>query len=198
MKSVVLASSNAGKLRELAALLQPFGFDLVAQGALGIEAPIESGATFLDNALLKARHATQAAGLPALADDSGLEVDALAGRPGVRSARYAGDGASDRANIDKLLVELSGLPFERRSARYRCVIVLLRGPADPDPLTAEGTWEGHVLAAPRGTGGFGYDPVFLPQGLELTAAELEPAHKNTLSHRAQALLSLRMRLKQWH
>lgn len=193
---VVLASGNAGKLRELAALLGPLGHDLVAQGQLGIESAAETGTTFQDNALLKARHAAQAAGLPALADDSGIEVDALGGRPGVYSARYAGAHASDRANLDKLLDALRGVPPEQRAARYRCVIVLVRTGTDREPLIAEGCWEGSILTAPRGSGGFGYDPVFLPAGLALSAAEMEPARKNEISHRAQALRGLIGQLRQ--
>ena len=197
MRRLVLASANAGKLRELGALLAPFQYEVLSQAALGIDAVIESGATFLENALIKARHAAGAAQLPALADDSGIEVDALGGRPGVHSARYAGERASDRANLEKMLGELRGVPPEGRAARYRCVIVLVRSAADPDPLTAQGSWEGRILEAPRGGGGFGYDPIFLPAGSERTAAELEPGEKNQVSHRAQALLSLMARLPQW-
>lgn len=190
MSRVVLASANAGKLRELAALLAPLDLTLTAQGELGIAAAEESGTTFLENALLKARHAAREARLPALADDSGIEVDALGGRPGVFSARYAGEGASDAANLRLLLEELAGVPEARRGARYQCVIVLVRDAADPRPLVARGTWEGRIARAPRGTGGFGYDPVFLPHGEERTAAELGAAQKNALSHRAQALRAL--------
>jgi len=161
---VVLASSNPGKLRELAALLAPLSLTLIPQGALGIAAVPESGATFLANALLKARHAAQCAQLPALADDSGLEVDALGGRPGVRSARFAGEGASDDDNLRQLLAELRDVPQPQRQARYRCVIVLVRSAADEGPLIAHGSWEGHIGSAPRGRGGFGYDPVFVPLG----------------------------------
>jgi XTP/dITP diphosphohydrolase len=191
---VVLASANAGKLRELAALLAPHGLELVPQSALGIEAVEETGKTFVANALLKARHAASAVRLPALADDSGIEVDALGGRPGVWSARYAGEGASDRANLEKLLDELRDVPPEGRRARYRCAIAFVRGTADPDPLVTEGTWEGTILRSPRGSGGFGYDPVFLPLGLERSAAELEATAKDELSHRGQALRALMQRL----
>jgi len=197
VRRLVLASANVGKLRELGALLAPFQYEVLPQAALGIDAVVESGATFLENALIKARHAAGAARLPALADDSGIEVDALGGRPGVHSARYAGARASDRANLEKLLGELRGVPPERRTARYRCVIVLVRSAADPDPLTAQGSWEGRILEVPRGGGGFGYDPIFQPAGSELTAAELEPEQKNQVSHRAQALLSLMKRLPKW-
>jgi XTP/dITP diphosphohydrolase len=187
---VVLASSNPGKLRELAALLAPLSLTLIPQGALGIAAVPESGATFLANALLKARHAAQCAELPALADDSGLEVDALGGRPGVRSARFAGEGASDGDNLRQLLAELREVPPPRRQARYHCVIVLVRSAADAQPLIARASWEGHIATAPRGGGGFGYDPVFVPAGEQRSAAELEPLEKNALSHRARALRAL--------
>jgi len=187
---VVLASGNAGKLRELAALLAPLHLELIAQGELGIGAAEETGASFLENALLKARHAARAARLPALADDSGIEVDALGGRPGVFSARYAGERASDADNLRRLLEELAGVPEGERSARYQCVIVLVRNAADAQPLIARGTWEGRIASAPRGQGGFGYDPVFLPAGERRTAAELDAAQKNAVSHRAQALRAL--------
>ena len=190
MTRIVLASGNEGKLRELAALLAPLAVTLLPQRALGIAAVPETGTTFLANALLKARHAAGHAALPALADDSGLEVDALGGRPGVHSARFAGASASDRDNLERLLTELAGVPAPRRAARYQCVIVLVRGAADPAPLIASGTWEGHIASAPRGAGGFGYDPVFVPAGEQRTAAELSAAEKNAVSHRAQGLRSL--------
>jgi XTP/dITP diphosphohydrolase len=195
---LVLASGNAGKLRELDALLAPLHYEVLFQAELGIKGAVESGATFLENALLKARHAAGAARLPALAEDSGIEVDALGGRPGVHSARYAGASADDRTNVAKLLEELRDVPPEGRTARYRCVIALLRSAEDPDPLIAEGAWEGRILDAPRGQGGFGYDPVFLPIGSDRSAAELAPQEKNRASHRAQALLSLVSRIHQWH
>jgi len=187
---VVLASSNPGKLRELAALLAPLSLTLVPQGALGIAALPETGATLLANALLKARHAAQGAQLAALADDSGLEVDALGGRPGVRSARFAGEDASDGDNLRHLLEQLRDVPQPRRQARYRCVIVLVRSACDEQPLIARGSWEGHIASAPRGGGGFGYDPVFVPLGEGRSAAELDPAEKNAFSHRARALCAL--------
>jgi XTP/dITP diphosphohydrolase len=192
---IVLASGNAGKLRELAAILAPLGHELVAQSTLKIETPPETGTTFLENALLKARHAAAASGLPALADDSGIEVDALGGRPGVYSARYAGEHATDRENLDKMLAELSGVGAERRTARYRCVIVLTANASDANPLIAEGAWEGCILTVPRGGGGFGYDPIFQPEGLALTAAELGADEKNARSHRGQALRALGAKLK---
>jgi XTP/dITP diphosphohydrolase len=192
----VLASSNAGKLRELAAILAPLGYELVTQSSLGIDTPPETGTTFAENALLKARHAARLSGLPAIADDSGIEVDALDGRPGVYSARYAGEGATDLANLQKMLEELRGVPVERRSARYQCVIVFARSGDDPAPLIAYGSWEGRVLTAPRGTGGFGYDPIFQPAGFELTAAELSAEEKNARSHRGEALRALARLLRQ--
>lgn len=190
MKRVVLASANPGKLRELAALLAPYGLELLSQQALGIGSVEETGTTFLANALLKARHAAEVAQLPALADDSGLEVDALGGRPGVRSARYAGEGANDAANLALLLTELEGIDGARRSARYQCVVAWVRTADDPQPLIAHGTWEGHIARAPRGSGGFGYDPAFIPAGGERTAAELSAAEKNQVSHRALATRAL--------
>ena len=186
----VLASGNAGKVREFAALLDARGIEVIPQSAFGILAPEETGTTFLDNALLKARHAAAGSGLPALADDSGIEVDALGGRPGVWSARYAGAHASDTDNLALLLQQLAGVPDARRSARYRCVLVLVRNAADPDPVIASGVWEGRVLTEKRGMGGFGYDPVFQPAGFAITAAEMPAAQKNVLSHRAQALRAL--------
>lgn len=191
---VVLATANAGKLRELQALLVPLGFLVEPQSSLRIEPPEETGATFLDNALLKAHHAARLATLPALADDSGLEVDALGGLPGVRSARFAGGDASDAANIGKLLEELRGIPAAQRTARYRCIIVFVRSDLDAAPLVGEGVWEGRILREPRGTGGFGYDPVFEVPGTGRTAAELSASEKNALSHRGQALRALAARL----
>ena len=187
---IVLASANAGKQREFTALLAPYGIELLLQTALGIDPIEESGATFADNALLKARHAARAAGLPALADDSGLEVDALGGAPGVRSARFAGLAASDADNNALLLERLAGTALPQRTARYRCVLALVRGADDPAPLLAEGLWEGRIGLAPVGHGGFGYDPLFLPAGMTGTAAELPIEIKNRLSHRALALVQL--------
>jgi len=195
VKRAVLASANPGKLRELAALVAPAGFALVSQSELGIEPVAETGSTFLENALLKARHAARGAQLPALADDSGIEVDALGGRPGVHSARYAGEGASDAANLALLLAELDGVPEARRSARYRCVVVWVRDAEDPAPLIGEGTWEGRIALTPRGSAGFGYDPAFIPAGGRRTAAELSTDEKNRVSHRAQAWHALVAALK---
>lgn len=187
---VVLASSNAGKFRELGSLLAPLGFELIAQSSLGIVSPPETGQTFAANALLKARFAASLANLPALADDSGIELDALGGHPGVFSARYAGPAASDLENLRKMLDELRDVPAARRTARYRCVIAFVRTPSDPAPVLAEGAWDGCIVGTPRGSAGFGYDPLFLPKGLDRTAAELAPEEKNALSHRGQALRAL--------
>jgi XTP/dITP diphosphohydrolase len=187
---VVLASSNKGKLRELAALLAPLGYEVITQSSLGIDTPPETGDTFAANALLKARHAAAESNLPALADDSGIEVDALGGRPGIYSARYAGEGASDEDNLVKMLGEMQGVPTPKRAARYQCVIAFVRTANDPDPILAQGTWEGTLLSEPRGLGGFGYDPIFIPSGFDRTAAELDPGEKNSLSHRGQALRAL--------
>ncbi len=186
---VVLASSNAGKLREFAGLLAGKGFTLTRQSDLGIEPPPETGATFLENALIKARNASRLSGLPAIADDSGIEVDALRGAPGVHSARYAGDNASDDANLEKLLRALDGRQAEERLARYRCVVVYVAYADDPQPLVGEGTWEGTIIEERRGDGGFGYDPSFVPVGDTRTVAEMPEDEKNQKSHRAQALMA---------
>ncbi len=193
-RRLVVATGNAGKLRELQALLEGLGFELVGQSALGVDAIEETGATFLENALLKARHAAAATGSAVLADDSGLEVDALGGAPGVFSARYAGPSADDAANNRKLIEALADVPPAARRARYRCVLVYLDGPSDPEPLIAEGVWEGQIAETPRGAGGFGYDPYFLVPAEGCTAAELAPSTKNRLSHRGQALAALRRAL----
>jgi XTP/dITP diphosphohydrolase len=186
----VVASANPGKLREFAALLAPLRLQLVPQAQFGIRPAIESGTTFLENALLKARHAAHHAHLAALADDSGIEVDALGGRPGVHSARFAAEEASDEENLRHLLAELHDVPDGFRQARYQCVIVFLRHAGDHVPLIAQGTWQGSIAHAPRGRGGFGYDPVFVPAGEQCTAAELPSAQKNAVSHRGQALRKL--------
>jgi XTP/dITP diphosphohydrolase len=192
---VVLASSNAGKLRELASHLGPLGFELVTQSSLGVESPPETGETFAENALLKARYAASRTNLCALADDSGLEVDALNGRPGIFSARYAGEGSTDADNLQKMLRELRDVPEGRRAARYRCVIAFVRTAGDVQPLLANGTWEGKIVFEPRGLRGFGYDPIFIPGSLDRTAAELTPQEKDALSHRGQALRGLVAELK---
>jgi XTP/dITP diphosphohydrolase len=196
---IVLATANPGKQRELAALLQAPGVtgashELILQSALRIEPIEETGSSFEANALLKARHAARESGLAALADDSGLEVDALDGRPGVYSARYAGPLASDADNNARLLDELSGVPMGARRARYRCVLALVRLAEDDAPLLAAGVWEGHIANAPAGSGGFGYDVLFIPDGWAVTAAQLPAERKNALSHRAQALQALRCAL----
>jgi XTP/dITP diphosphohydrolase len=192
---VVLATGNAGKQRELAALLAPLGMQIILQSTLGIASAEETGTTFEANALLKARHAAREANLPALADDSGLEVDALDGRPGVWSARFAGPDATDAANNARLLAELAGVPAARRTARYRCVIAFVRDAEDADPLLAAGAWEGRIGDIPQGEGGFGYDPLFWPAGLAMTAAQMDPAAKNAVSHRGLALAQLLQKLK---
>ena len=191
MTNLVLASGNPGKLREFGALLAGSGFNVMPQGQLSVDDVEETGLTFVENALLKARHAARISGLPALADDSGLCVDHLGGAPGLYSARYAGTHGDNAANNARLLHELDGVPDERRGAFFLCVLVLLRHADDPAPLIAEGRWHGRVLHATRGAQGFGYDPLFLPDGQTLSADELDPALKNTLSHRAQALAKLR-------
>jgi XTP/dITP diphosphohydrolase len=194
---VVLATANPGKQREFAALLVPRGFELVLQSDLHIDSIAETGHTFEDNALLKARHAAALSGLAALADDSGLEVDALGGRPGVWSARFAGPEASDEDNNKQLLLALAERPGAARTARYRCVLALVRSADDPRPLLAQGSWEGRIGLSPAGSGGFGYDPYFIPAGFECTVAELSAVQKNALSHRGAALRDLIARLGSW-
>lgn len=183
----MLASGNAGKLREFSELLGATGLVLARQSEFGIEPPPETGATFLENALIKARNAARLTGLPAIADDSGIEVDALDGAPGVHSARYAGENASDEANLAKLLAALDGIPRAQRTARYRCVVVYVEHADDAHPLIGEGVWEGELIAARRGDGGFGYDPSFVPKGDTRTVAEMPAAEKNLVSHRGQAM-----------
>ena len=190
MTRAVLASANPGKLREFAALLAPFAVQLIPQAELGVRPAAETGTTFVQNALLKAHHAARHARLPALADDSGLEVEALGGRPGVWSARFAGDAASDEDNLRHLLAELHDVPDEFRQARYQCVIVFVRSVGDQTPLIARGTWEGSIARVPRGHGGFGYDPVFVPGDEHRSAAELSSVEKNAVSHRGKALRAL--------
>lgn len=191
---LLVATANPGKLRELRSLLAGLPFDVLGQRELGIVSPEETGETFLANALLKARHAHRLTGLAVLADDSGLEVDALDGAPGVFSARYAGPSASDADNNAKLCAALAGVPAPRRTARYRCVLVYLPAPPAEAPIIAEGVWEGSIVDAPRGAGGFGYDPHFLVQGRAECAAQLHPGEKDRISHRGIALRALRERL----
>jgi XTP/dITP diphosphohydrolase len=188
---LVVASANPGKLREFRALLVGLPFELCSLTELGMPSPEETGESFLANATLKARHAATLSGFAAVADDSGLEVDALGGAPGIYSARYAGEGADDAANNAKLLNELRGAPEEQRSARYRCALVMVDGPQDAAPLAAEGVWRGFILDAPRGEGGFGYDPYFWLPELNATAAEISLDEKNRLSHRGAAMRALR-------
>ena len=191
---LVLASGNAGKLAELRQLLDGDRFRLRPQSDFGVRDAEETGLTFIENALLKARHAARATGLPALGDDSGLCVDALGGAPGLYSARYGGVHGDAARNIARLLRELDGVPAAARTARFHCVLALLRSPDDPQPIVVEGQWEGVILEAPRGAGGFGYDPVFLDPEHARSAAEIEPAIKNAISHRGRALAALKQRL----
>lgn len=191
---LVLATGNAGKVREMQALLDALGWQVAPQSRFGIPEADETGLGFIDNALIKARHAARHTGLPALADDSGLACDALDGAPGIYSARYAGPKASDASNIEKLLGALAGVAPAARTCRFFCAIAFVRHAADPCPIIAEGAWEGRVALAPRGTQGFGYDPVFEVVDLGLTAAELDPATKQRLSHRGQALARFIARL----
>jgi len=193
---VVLASGNAGKLRELHALLGGLGIELVSQRELGVSDAEETGLSFVENALLKARHACATTGLPAIADDSGIEVDALNGEPGIYSARFAGVSGetrevADAANNELLLERLAGLKGSERSARFQCIIVYLRHAADPTPLICQGTWEGQILESAAGANGFGYDPLFYVPTHDCASAALTPEIKNTLSHRGQALEQLR-------
>lgn len=194
MSRVVLATGNPGKVRELAALLADSGLEIVPQTELNVGDAEETGLTFIENALLKARHAARATGLPAIADDSGLAVDALGGAPGIYSARYAGTGGDDAANNRKLLEALAGLPPEQRTARFHCVMVYLRHADDPVPIVCHGQWPGRILEAPRGVNGFGYDPLFLVPETDCASAELDAATKNRLSHRGRALRLLVERL----
>jgi XTP/dITP diphosphohydrolase len=198
MQRIVLASSSRGKLAEFSALLADSRFEVIPQAELGVEDIEETGLTFVENALLKARHASHVTGLPALADDSGLCVTHLRGAPGLYSARYSGAHGDTVANQARLLRELDGVQAEQRSAFFICVLALLWHADDPAPLIAEGRWHGRILDAQRGTRGFGYDPLFLPNDQSLSAAELEPEVKNRLSHRGQAMAKLHMRIAERH
>lgn len=189
-RPVVLATRNPGKLRELAALLEPRGYALRSLSEFPAPEVVESAPTFVENALLKARSAASACGMPAIADDSGIEVDALHGAPGVVSARYAGEAATDEDNVRALLAALAGVPEAGRQARFRCVMVFIAGPLDPAPLICEGVWEGRIAASPRGEHGFGYDPVFVDPVTGRTAAQLSAREKNAVSHRARAVKAL--------
>ena len=196
MKQVVLASSNPGKVREINQLLAELELNVVPQSEYGVIDAEETGLTFVENAILKARNAALHTERPAIADDSGIEVDYLNGAPGIYSARYAGVGADDRANLEKLLADLSDVAEENRTARFQCLMVYLRHAHDPTPLICQGAWEGRILFAPRGGNGFGYDPVFYVPTHDCSSAELPPEVKNTLSHRGQALRKLLAALKQ--
>ena len=189
-KRIVLATGNAGKVRELSAMLAAHAIEILPQNSLGVHEISETGLTFVENALLKARHAAEVTGLPAVADDSGLEVDALKGAPGIYSARYAGDAADDASNNAKLLAALHGKPEADRGARFVSVIVYLEHADDPTPLIAQGFWEGRILEHARGSGGFGYDPLFWVPSQQCASAELPPEEKNRLSHRGMALRDL--------
>lgn len=195
MQKVVLATGNPGKVRELADLLAEFGLDIVAQTELGVESAEETGLTFIENAILKARHAAAITGLPAIADDSGLAVDALGGAPGIYSARYAGADASDQQNLEKLLTALESVPDGKRQAQFHCVLVYLRHAEDPTPLVFHGSWAGEIIRNAAGAGGFGYDPIFYVPALGKTAAELSKAEKLAVSHRGQALALLLSAMK---
>ncbi|SDL57882.1 XTP/dITP diphosphohydrolase [Franzmannia pantelleriensis] len=190
VSDIVLASGNAGKIKEFNQLLSPLGYEVKAQAGYGVADVEETGLTFVENALLKAREASRVSGLPALADDSGLEVDALNGAPGIYSARYAGEPKSDQANNRKLLDQLLEVPEGGRTARYWCVLVYLRHPGDPVPLIVQQHWEGEILAHPRGEGGFGYDPLFWIPEVGMSVAELSSEEKNRLSHRGRAMQAL--------
>ncbi|MDC9612867.1 XTP/dITP diphosphatase [Xenorhabdus khoisanae] len=190
MQKVVLATGNAGKVREMADLLADFGLDIVAQIELGVDSADETGLTFIENAIIKARHAAAVTGLPAIADDSGLSVDALGGAPGIYSARYAGSDASDQENLEKLLEAMRDVSDEQRQAQFNCVLVYLRHAEDPTPLVFHGRWSGIITHEPAGEGGFGYDPVFYAPEFSCTAAQLSREQKQAVSHRGKALKML--------
>ena len=196
MKRLVLASGNPGKLRELSVILDDLGYQLHAQSEYGVSEVAETGTTFVENAIIKARHAASLTGLPALADDSGIEVDALDGAPGVYSARFSGPAADDAANNALLVERLQAVPAAERGARYRAVIVFMRHAGDPSPLICEGSWEGMIQLQPAGEGGFGYDPYFFLPELGCTSAELSAAEKNRISHRGMALVELKKKLRE--
>lgn len=192
---LVLATGNRGKVREIGEMLDQFSWEVMPQTDCNVTEIEETGLSFVENAILKARNAAAQTGLPAIADDSGLEVDFLHGAPGIYSSRYAGANASDADNVSKLLAALADVPDTERSARFQCLMVFMRHAHDPTPLICQGTWEGHILHAPRGNGGFGYDPVFFVPEQNCSSAELTPAVKNRLSHRGQALRKLVEHLK---
>lgn len=196
LASIVFASGNPGKIREIAGIFADLDITVIPQQEFGIESPEETGTTFLDNALLKARYAASRSGLPAMADDSGIMVDALAGRPGVRSARYAGARASDTENVDKLLAELAGVPEQQRGGGFHCAAVLVDPDPEVAPLIAEAVWRGRILQQRRGAGGFGYDPVFLDPAVGKTGAQMTQEEKNAVSHRGRAFRELKHLLLQ--
>lgn len=190
MTKIVLATGNQGKVKELANLLADHNIDIVPQSQFDVPEVAETGTTFVENAIIKARHAAKITGLPAIADDSGLEVDALNGAPGVISARYAGEDATDATNNDKLLAELDGVEAEKRTGRFHCVLVYMRHADDPTPIICHGVWEGSMLSAPQGEQGFGYDPLFWVESHQCSSAQLPRDEKNKLSHRGKALKQL--------
>ncbi len=190
MQKIVLASSNPGKLKEFNQVLQDLDYEVVPQSEYAVPDADETGLSFVENAILKARHASRISGLPALADDSGLEVDLLDGAPGIFSARFSGEGANDEKNNSKLVSMLSNFPEQERTARFQCLLVFMRHAEDPTPLICQGTWEGRILLEPRGSNGFGYDPLFYIPKLDCCSAELEASQKNRLSHRGQAVTKL--------
>jgi XTP/dITP diphosphohydrolase len=195
IKDLVLASANKGKIKELQEMLGGLGINIIPQQQLGIEDAEETGLTFVENAILKARHAAQISGLPAIADDSGLEVDYLKGAPGIYSARFSGEGATDQSNLDKLMSEMQDAAAGNRSARYQTVIAVMAHGSDPTPILCQGTWEGEIAFEEKGSEGFGYDPVFMPKDADCHAAELEKSVKNTISHRGKAIHQLLEKLK---
>ena len=197
-QQLVLATGNAGKVREIGALLDALSLQVLPQTAFDVEDAEETGTTFVENAIIKARNAAQQTGLPALSDDSGIVVPALDGRPGVYSARFAGADASDADNVARLLREMDGRTGTERNAHFCCVVVLMRSAKDPMPLISHGQWHGRIATQPHGDGGFGYDPVFVPNGSDTTAAQWSRAEKNAVSHRAEALRELLPLLTRWH
>ena len=196
MKKIVLASGNAGKVREINKLLSAYDFEVIPQTEFKVHEAVEDGLSFVENAIIKARHAAKITGLPSIADDSGIEVDAFNHAPGIYSARYSGEGANDKLNNEKMLKELEGVAEADRSARYQCVMVFMRDGDDPMPIIAQGSLEGRILTSPVGEGGFGYDPIFHLPDHNCSAAELSLEEKNKISHRAKALNALLLQLKQ--